>query len=373
MNYFHIRNIRSVLIVLALCPSLALAEGLELTADQVANMELTTVTVESREVHPTLDLNGMLVADRYKVFRIAPVVEGIVTTLKVVEHDQVRQGQTLAQLRSNGLGQAQADYLEALAHFQLSQAEQTRTQTLWQDGVVQENRWLKADSDYKRAQAALDQAKRLLSLTGLPEDQIRALEQNPKQLAEFSLVSPVDGIVMNTWVETGQMLSGGESAFRVVDLSSLWVEVPVPTANLSQINLGGQAQVKVSAYPDQLFSGLLQSVGGEVDEDSQTLQGRLVIENKSGLLRPGMYAQITLTGKPQQGLMVPGSTVFHISDQPYVFKVVGPRRFEPVAIEIGTPLNTWVPVTKGALSSGTEIVNGGLAELKSHWLYQGGE
>lgn len=66
MNYFHIRNIRSVLIVLALCPSLALAEGLELTADQVANMELTTVTVESREVHPTLDLNGMLVADRYK-------------------------------------------------------------------------------------------------------------------------------------------------------------------------------------------------------------------------------------------------------------------------------------------------------------------
>lgn len=238
---------------------------------------------------------------------------------------------------------------------------------------MQENRWLKADSDYKRAQAALDQAKRLLSLTGLPEDQITALEQNPKRLADFSLVSPVDGIVMDTWVETGQMLSVGESAFRVVDLSSLWVEVQVPAANLSQVKVDAQAQVHVRAYPGRSFSGRLQSLGGEVEEDSQTLEGRLVIENQDGLLRPGMYAQVTLAGKPQQGLMVPTSTVFHIGDQPYVFQVVGPRRFEPVAVTVGLPLNTWIPIEKGTLPAGAEIVNGGLAELKSHWLYQGGE
>ncbi len=366
-------NIRFLLSALCLYPGLVLAETLELTAEQVSHLELTTATVESRQAHPTLHLTGMLVADRRKVFRIAPVVEGMVVSLGVVEHDHVRQGQVLAQFHSNALGQAQANYLEALARFQLTLAERKRIQVLWKEGIVPESRWLKVDSDYMSAQAALDQAQRLLSLTGLAEDRIRALEQNRDRLAIFSLVSPIDGMVMDTWVEAGQMLSGGETAFRVVDLSSLWVEVQVPIASLSQVVPGAETQVQVSAYPGRSFSGRLQSLGGEVDKDSQTLKGRISLENPEELLRPGMYAQIALLGLPQQSLMVPASAVFQVGDQTYVFKVRGERRFEPLAVEVGPPLDAWIPVSGGALAVDIEIVTGGLAELKSHWLYQGGE
>ena len=367
------RSVLCLLFVLSLHRGLALAEALQLTAEQVANLELTTVTVESREVIPTLNLTGILVPDRRKVFRLAPVVDGMIITLEAVEHDQVRQGQVLAQLRSSTLGQAQAEYLEALAHFQLVQAERERLQALWQDGVVPESRWLKADSDYMTARASLDQARRLLSLAGLSEDRIRGLEQAGDQLADFSLVSPVDGVVMDTWIETGQMLAAGEPAFRVADLSSLWVKVLVPTASLSQVAPGAEARVHVRAYPGRAFSGRLQSLGAEVDEDSQTLEGRIVLGNEAGLLRPGMYAQVDLEGLPQQGLMVPASAVFRVGDQSYVFKVGGSQRFEPLAVEVGPTVSAWIQLAGDALAPGTEIVTGGLAELKSHWLYQGGE
>lgn len=369
------KHINICFLFFALCfsPSLVLAEALELTTEQLANLELKTVTIESREASPTLKLTGMLKADRRKAFHIAPVVDGVVVKLEVVEHDQVRKGQTLARFHSNALGQAQANYLGALTHFNFTKTERARIQALWTDGVVPESRWLKTDSEYMSARASLDQAQRLLSLTGLSQDRIRDIEKNTDALAYFSLISPVDGIVMDAKIETGQMIENGESAFRVVDISSLWVDVQVPAASLSQVAIGAETLVRVTAYPGRSFKGMLQSLGGEVDEDSQTLKGRIVLENQEALLRPGMYAQIALLGVPQQGLMVPTSAVFYIGDQTYVFKVSGDRRFEPLSVEIGSNNGDWVPVSGEALAAGVKIVTKGLAELKSHWLYQGGE
>jgi cobalt-zinc-cadmium efflux system membrane fusion protein len=70
--------------------------------------------------------------------------------------------------------------------------------------------------------------------------------------------------------------------------------------------------------------------------------------------------------------MAPASAVFRVGDQAYLFKVLGNGRFEPVAVEIGIEADGWVPVRSG-LAAGVEIVSGGVAELKSHWQYQGGE
>ncbi|MCH8327884.1 MAG: hypothetical protein IID15_05085 [Candidatus Marinimicrobia bacterium] len=71
--------------------------------------------------------------------------------------------------------------------------------------------------------------------------------------------------------------------------------------------------------------------------------------------------------------MVPSTAVFRVGNQAYVFKMEGPGRFEPLAVEIDPTVDAWIPVVAGALTPGTQIVTDGIAELKSHWLYQGGE
>ncbi len=358
--------------VLMLAPTLAFAAPLQLTPAQLANFKLTTATVSTRESLTQLKLNAVLTADRRKTYRVAPVVDGLVTTLQVVAHEEVRKGQVLAQLRSHSLGQAQAEYLEALARFDLARAERTRIEGLWKDGVVAESRWLKVDSEYKSARATLQARRRLLSLTGLSDKQIERLAKQPNRLAVFDLTSPIDGLVTGVEIESGQLLSAGQAAFHVDDLSTLWAMVKIPVARLPQVKIGVEAKIRVQASPGQSYRGTLESLGGVVDTQSQTLTGRIVLANPEGLLRPGMYAEVSLSGVTSQGLMVPAAAVFRVGDQNYVFKVLGDGRFEPVAVETGVVAGGWVPVVSG-IAANAIIVSSGVAELKSHWQYQGGE
>ena len=365
-------NKQLLMLVLISASTLAFAAGLQLTPAQLANVNLTTATVSTRESLTHLKLNGVLTADRRKTHRVAPVVDGMVTTLQVVAHEEVRKGQVLAQLRSHSLGQAQAEYLEALARFELTEAERTRIEGLWKDGVVAESRWLKADSENKSARATLEARRRLLSLTGLSNKQIERLAKQPNRLAVFDLTSPIDGLVMGVEIESGQMLSAGQVAFHVDDLSTLWAMVKIPVASLPKVKVGAAVEIRVQASPGQSYRGELESLGGEVDARSQTLTGRIVLANPQGRLRPGMYAEVSLSGVASQSLMVPAAAVFRVGDQNYVFKVLGGGRFEPVAVETGAEADGWVAIVSGITANAT-IVSSGVAELKSHWQYQGGE
>jgi membrane fusion protein, heavy metal efflux system len=365
-------NKQLIIIFLFLVPTLASTAELQLTPDQLANANLTTTTVSDREAITHLKLNGVLTADRRKTHRVAPVVDGIVMTLEVVEYEKVHKGQVLARLRSHSLGQAQADYLETLARFELTLSERTRIEGLWKDGVVAESRWLKVDSEYKSARATLESRHRLLSLTGLSDKQIDLLPKQPNRLAVFDLTSPIDGLITGVDIESGQQLDTGQAAFHVDDLSTLWAMVKIPVASLSQVKTGAEADVLVQANPDQSYLGKLESLGGEVDKQSQTLTGRIVLANPDGLLRLGMYAEVRLTGVTKQGLMVPAGAVFRVGDQSYVFKVLGDGRFESVTVKTGVEAGGWITIVSGIAENET-VVSSGVAELKSHWQYQGSE
>ncbi|MCC6207337.1 MAG: efflux RND transporter periplasmic adaptor subunit [Gammaproteobacteria bacterium] len=360
--------VKSLLLTLTALP--LVVNALELTPQQMANVKLSTTTVTERQVAATITANGTLRADQQRLFRVAPVVDGLVTELKVVEHAIVRKGQVLARLHSNTLGQAQADYLEALARYEVAQTDYQRVKGLRQDGIVAESRLLEAESQYKTAQAVLDQRRRALTLAGVSAAQIKNLNHQPEQIADYPLLSPADGVVLEVAVESGQLLAAGETAFRLADLSVVWADIRIPVTAIGQATPGAKVIIKVGTFPQQSFTGQLQSLGGEVDAESQTISGRVVIDNRQGLLRPGMYVQAELQGAAQTGLMVPQSAVFQRGNDSYLFKVSGPRSYEPVKITLGDSSNGWVSIKSG-ITAGTEIVSNGVAELKSHWQYQG--
>lgn len=359
---------KSLLLSLATLP--IVVGAFELTPQQMANVKVTTTTVTERQSAATLFVNGTVRADQQRLFRVAPVVDGLVTDLKVVEYNSVRKGQVLARLHSNTLGQAQADYLEALARHEVAQTEYQRIKGLYQDGVVAESRRQEAESQYKTAQAVLDQRRRALALAGVTGSQVDALTQHPDEIADYSLFSPTNGVLLEVAVESGQMLAAGETAFRIADLSEVVAEVRIPVAIIGQVAAGDKVNVKVSAFPQQSFPGRLHTISGEVEPNSQTLFGRVAVDNRQGRLRPGMYMQAELPGIKTTGLMAPESAIFRSGNDTYLFKVVGPRSYEPVKVTVSPAGGGWIKIESG-VAAGSEIVSGGVAELKSHWQYQG--
>lgn len=346
--------------------------AVELTAQQASTIRLDVQRAELREVQAALVFNGTLDTDRRKRFRVAPFVEGMVTELRAVEYQRVKKGEVLARLRSASLGQVQADFVDALARYRLAKAERERLQGLWKDGVIAESRWLQADAEFKSAVAALDQRRRQLILAGLSNEQIDKLESHPDQLAEFELTSPVEGVVLHSDVDTGQTLAAGESAFHVADLSTMWVDVRIPVANLEGIEPGAAATVTVSGRTAQPYRGRLQALGAEVDQETQTVTGRVVVDNHDRALRPGLYAQVELQATSVRQLMVPATALFRSGNQAYVFTTSGERRYTPTPVTPTTEVRGWIGIQSG-LSAGDAVVSSGVAELKSHWQYQGGE
>jgi len=360
------------ILLIALVPTATSAADLALSEAQLANTRLSYTKVVGREFRPRLALTATLVADPRMSRRVTPVVDGIVVELLAVANETVSKGQILARLHSDHLGQAQAAYLETRASFDLTQAERARIERLWKDGIVAESRWLKVDSDYKRARAALQSRRRLLSLAGLTDKQIEALAKTPDKLAELVLVSPIDGLVSDVAIEPGQRVAAGQPAFRLVDVSRLWAEVQIPVAKLALIELDTDATLRTEASPGRDYAGRLQSLASEVERGSQTLAGRVVVANPDGRLRPGLFARVELVARASRGLMVPASAVFWVGDRAYVFEVTGAGKFRPVKVVTGVQADGWIPLL-GGIAAGTDIVSSGVAELKSQWQYQGGE
>ena len=369
----HLRMVSLILLLGA--PHVAHAQAsntVELTEQQASTIKLATQRAELRDAQPALTFSGTLDADRRKRFRVAPFVEGMVIELRAVEYQQVKKGEVLARLRSSSLGQAQTDFVDNLARYRLAKAERDRLQGLWKEGVIAESRWLQADAEFKSAAAGLDQRRRQLSLVGFSSAQIDLLETQPGRLAEFELTSPVTGIVLHSDVDTGQTLAAGETAFQVADLSTIWVEVRIPVASLAGIMPGVVANVTVNNRTAQPYRGQLQALGAEVDKETQTLTGRVVVNNHDGALRPGLYAQVELTATATRQLMVPASAVFRAGNQAYVFKPNGKHRYAATVVTLGTEAQGWIGIQSG-IAANDEVVSSGVAELKSHWQYQGGE
>lgn len=345
------------------------AEGsvVVLTAEQVAHAEFSTAIAQARTASATLLLPGTLEVDPRRSWRVSPVVEGVVEEVGAVAHDRVGKGQMLARLRSTALGEAQVAWLAARAGLRLANADRERNSALRSDGVVSESQWLRVDNEFQRAQGILAQAERKLELAGLSPKEIEALESSERRLGEMTLQSPAAGVVLVSTVTRGQVLGAGEDAYQIADLSTLWVTVHIPVASLAQVMPGAKATVRVAGSPRAGWGGKLGLLGGRVEADRQTVEGRVVVTNDGGFLRPGMYAQVEVAGAPHQALMVPTGAVFTVGNQAYIFQKVGDVRFRPMAVSAALPLGEWTPVNGPGVDAGIEVVVGGLAELKSHW------
>lgn len=348
------------------------AAAFELTPQQQANLRVTTAKVSESQAAATLTVSGTVRADQQRLYRVAPIVEGIVMRLHATEYSTVRKGQLLAHLHSNTLGQAQTDYLEALAKFEQVEADYQRIKGLTKDGVVASSRMVEAESLFKAAQAMLQQRRNTLTLAGVTPTQIDDLAKHPDAIADYQLYSPTNGLLLEVAVENGQMLAAGESAFRIADLSEVIADIRIPATLLGKVGKDAKVTVKTAAFANEGFAGRLSALSGEVDPNTQTVAGRVIVPNADGKLRPGMYLQAELAGVEQSGLMAPESAVFRSGNDSYIFTVQGERKYEPVKVSV-TPAGQGMVRIESGLAAGVMIVTGGVAELKSHWQYKGGE
>ena len=297
---------------------------------------------------------GQVDANPSCIVNILPPLTGRVESLKVELGDRVTKGQLLARIASGDMAQAYSDYDKARDALDLAKKTRDRTRGVQKTGASAIKDIEAAESGVTQAEAEYVRAKtRLEALGGKPGASANA--------QSLDIVSPVDGVVTSLNVGQGGMVDDPTAAMMTVtDISSVWVTANVAENLLRTLHNGDSAEIRLSAYPDEVLHGNVSSMSSVVAPDTRRLPIHISFANTNGHLLPNMFADIAIEVPQQDQVLVPQSALLMNNDSTTVLVEVSPWAFERRRVELGYDEGAMARVTSGLKPGERVVVKGGV-------------
>lgn len=308
-----------------------------LSADQARAIGVTFAVVERGPLTRLIRTMGQIIAAEPNLADVTPKIDGFVDRLYVDATGRaVRKGEPLLALYSPMLVTAQEELLTAL---RLAASIDSSDGDAW-----------------RSAQTLVAASRRRLANWDISPDQIARLERTGEVTKTLTLVAPVDGIVLEKMVVTGQGVMPGMKLYRIANLSTVWIEGEVFEQDQNLIRVGAGARVELAAYPGRPRRGRVSFVYPVVDEQSRTARVRVVLANPDGLLRPGMYATLFFDAVlDADQLRVPAEAVVMTGERNLVYLVRPDGTLEPREVALGDRGDGHIQILRG-VAAGDRIV-----------------
>lgn len=344
---------------------------LRLPAQASRQNRIETVLVARVKLARDVEVVGSVGYNSDHFAQVGPLIAGRMVTLRVGIGDQVRAGQTMAELESAEVGQAEAAYLTARATSNAAQANLRRERELAASHVSAARDREVAEAQAISEQAQLAAAIQRLRTLGLRSEDIKELERSGGRPGRVPLLSPIDGTVMTREVSLGQAVQPASDAFKVANLSHLWVLLDLFEKDLPYVHVNQKAVLRTEVYPGRNFPARVAYVGQAIDEKTRTAPVRIEFDNVDGLFRPGQFVTATLHGDPSRALAevlaVPRSAVRTVEGKPLLFVASGQGSFVRRPVELGVSGGGLVEIRSG-VELGEPVATDGGFLLKSELL-----
>ena len=350
------------------------------TPGQWANLKL----VEARETNfaPTVDTDGQVAANDERTTQVFSPYSGRIIQVFAVAGQRVKKGDPLYAIAANEFAQGASDLGTAAAavkavrtQVEVALAAVNRQQELFkiQGTALKDLQQSQADlmtaqSNLRTAEAALEAARARARIQGVSDAEISALETaSPRRGANPETVvrAPISGVVVSRTAGVGQYIANAASGsttslFSISDLSTVWLVANVREADAGEMRLGAPISAQTLAFPDRLFQGRVRYVAPVVDPNTRRLTVRAEIANPEGLLRPQMFAQVSVgAGPTEQAPAVPEDAVLYEGDTARVW-VVQPNAKSLASREVKTGrVRAGLVEILSGLKPGERVVSGG--------------
>ena len=346
---------------LCACHTKPAAEGAHLTAVRVAPVDRAgagAATRYSAQIAPATRVD--------LAFRVGGYVDsisrvpGIDKKPRILQDgDEVRSGAELAALRrtdySQKVGEARATYAQSKAASEQADLDFDRVTKLAASGSISAAEVDSARIKQDSAHAALEGAK------------VRVDEANTA-LADTSLRTPIDGVVLKRALEVGALATPGTVAFSVAQVDRVKAVFGVPDMVLPRVQLGASQVVTTEAFPNVRFAGRITRISPSADAKSRVFEVEITIPNDDQRLKAGMVAALSMAvdgaAVPKSEPLVPLSSIVRSAAHAGKFAVyvVEAANGKSVArardVELGEYLGHVIPVTSGLVGGEQIVVQG---------------
>jgi len=333
-------------------------------------------TVAREDLQAKVSANGKVQA--VTKADISANMMGQVTKLAVKEGDRVTKGQFLLEIDPRSakaateameasMRAAQSDYASAKVALVQAKSDYDRAKANYKAGII-------ATADYERAKTALDTAQATEESAQRRAEQAAATRnQSHVGLTYTTITAPMDGVVTARRIELGETAvpgiqnQAGTVLLTISDMSRIEAEMEVDEASIPNVKVGQEARVRIDAYPNQVFEGVVTEVGGSpllkiTQNEATKFKVKVQIKNPPLTIKPGLSAQADIfTGRKDQALAVPFQAIVmrEIKRKPgESLKPGAPKEEEGIFLVDGGKAK-FVPVKTGLLGElSVEITSG---------------
>jgi len=342
-------------------------KAIALSDEALKAAAIKVVEVSRVAFSPHLVASAVIRPDAQRSVIVRARTAGRLLSIRADVGTKVEVGQTLATLEGPDVTAALARYRTAAAREDVAKKGFERAERLVAIQAIS-----RADRDARRAEAAAaeaeaEAARQDLVRLGLDP---KVTPSDPGNPTEFAVVSPMAGIVLERSATPFLLVDKDAPLFTVAELSHVWAVADVYEKDLGQIQEKGEVAIRSDAYPQALFKGQIALVEPALDEGARMGKVRVVLDNASGRLRPGLFvtAELPLKGaQSEQAIAVPSEAIQMVSGLPTTFVEKTPGHFEVRPVETGRTSQGLVEIRRG-LEEGDKVVVQGAFILKSELL-----
>ncbi len=339
---------------------------------------LTVELVEQQQFRLEFATEGKIAVNDDSSTPIFSPYAGRVIKLLSRPGEYVKRGQPLFVLEATDTVQGLNDFIAALSamnsarsKLNLAQIVEKRANTLYAGKAVPLKDWQQAQADLATAEndmrssdTAVEAARNRLRILGRSDEEIAAFQEKRQIEPDTPIYSPIEGTVVQRKVGPGQYINSGatDPAFVIGDLSTVWLAAFVRETDAANVSVGQDIAFTVLAAPGRIFRARLNYVASAFDPASRRLLVRATIENCDGVLKPEMFANVTLFSKVDSVQAdtpaVPRSALIYEGDAAHVWVAHDDHSIELRQIKTGLSNGKMMQVLSG-VRAGEKVVTRG--------------
>ena len=338
-----------------------------LTDEAVRRAGIEVVTVEMSDAVAALRLPGVVHPNAYRSISAVAVVGGRVTDVFAELGQQVRRGQTLAEVYAPELADAQTRYLSVGAELVAHEQALRRVEKLVDIGAASRQELERVHAEHTAATTMVENSRSRLVLLGMTDADLAGLTSALAIRATVHIPAPADGVVTMREANVGLNVEAGARLFTVVDLSTVWIVGDLYEKDFSRVGVGNSAAITTTAYPGLTLAGRVSYIDPRVHPETRTAAVRVEVPNPRGDLRLGMFAEMLVRDAGQHlAVVLPRSAVQLVGDRSVVYlaRPSEPGHFVEREVQLGDVIGEDIEVRSGVLP-GDVVVSKGTFSLRA--------
>jgi membrane fusion protein, copper/silver efflux system len=207
--------------------------------------------------------------------------------------------------------------------------------------------------------AVRDAARQRLGLLGMSETQIRSIERANRAQSRIAIVAPRDGVVTELAVREGETVMSGATLARINGIGSVWVHAAIPEAQIASVVPGAIAEVHLSAFPGRSFNGTVQALLPTIDAASRTQTARIVLDNATQQLTPGMVGEVRIAAMALNAtVLVPSEALIATGTRQVVIVAAEEGSFRAQQVRAGAEADGRTEILEGVAAGERVVLSG---------------